>query len=84
MGPKKGRRVRKIEVPTDTQSLSWGYGCRYTVEDGGEEGKRKGGRGTETEGRSEKRQIKVTQKWTQRLEERRAHLNHNPGTRRGT
>ena len=40
MGPKKDRRVRKIKV----LSLR-----RYTVEEGGEGGKKEGGRSTETE-----------------------------------
>ena len=49
MGPKKGRRVRKIEVPTDSDpEFKLGAKCRYTAEEGGEGGKRNRGRGTET------------------------------------
>ena len=51
MGPKKGRRVRNIEVSTDTPTafefeIQWQIYSR-----GGKRGgKKKGGRGTETEG----------------------------------
>ena len=47
MGPKKGRRVRKIEIPTDTPTE-----FELGDKEGGEGGKRKGGRGIETEGES--------------------------------
>ena len=54
MSSKKGRRVRKIAVPTDTPAeFELGDCCRYTEEGGGEGGKRKGGRGAETEGGSQ-------------------------------
>ena len=51
MGDKKDRRVRKIEVPTNSVTeFELGDCGRNTVEEGGEGGKSKGGRDTETEG----------------------------------
>ena len=47
MGPKKGRRVRKIEVPTDSvPEFEW-WGTATDMKEGGEGGKREGG-GTTT------------------------------------
>ena len=50
MGPKKGRRVRNTGVHTDSVpefAGGGGHSGRYSVEEGGEGGQRKGG-GTET------------------------------------
>ena len=42
MGPKKGRRARKREIPTDTPTEFelGGHGGKYTVKEDGEGGKR--------------------------------------------
>ena len=52
MGPKKCRRVRKIEIPTDTPTEFELRGAVADIqqrkEEGGEGGKRNGGRGTKT------------------------------------
>ena len=55
MDPKKDRRVRKIKVPTDSvpECELRGHNGRYTVEEGGDGGKRKRRRGTEIEGQSQ-------------------------------
>ena len=66
MGPKKGRRVRKSHGV-----LVRGHSSRYTEEEGGEAGKRNGGKGTETE-RNEVRRVELhTQKrreWQKRTD----------------
>ena len=69
MGPKKG-----------------GRGTETKGEARREEAKREENTHPAEEGVAEKRarQTKVTQKWTKRVVERQAHLNHNPDTRKGT
>ena len=50
MGPKKGRRVRKIKVPTGTPTEFEFGNMVADIQQGVEGGKRKGERGTETDG----------------------------------
>ena len=70
MGPKKGRKnVWRIEVPTDTHTESeLGYAS------------------ADIQRRMKERELRERAeavKWTQRVEERQAHLlNSNPGTRK--
>ena len=92
MGPKKGRRVRKIEVNTNSvpefQLGDMVAGGRRVRQGKGRKrhrnrGRNPGGRKICTQQRrdcqkSVQGQTKVTQKWihAQRVEERRAHLSH--------
>ena len=51
MGPKKGRRVKKKEVPTDSAlEFELGDSSRYSTEERGEGGMGKGGKDKETKG----------------------------------
>ena len=53
MGPKKGRRVRKIEVPIDSvPEFELGHSGGYLVKKGGEGGQREGGGCKEGGGKS--------------------------------
>ena len=99
MGPKKSRRVRNIDVPTDTlQEFELGDRWWQINSKGGRQvkvrkrhrnrGRKPGGRKLHTEQRRESQkslqgQTKVTQKSIQRLQERWAHLNRTQDTRRG-
>ena len=100
MGPKKGRMVRKIEVPTNTPTefeleiqllIYRGGGMRGRSRKRHRNIQRKPGgrkkRHTQQRRESPKSvqgQTEATQKWTWKVQERHAHLNRTRGKRRGT
>ena len=87
MGPKKGRRVRKIRVPTETRTEFEFRDAAADIQRRREENEREEAMTVEMTLSAEEGVAKklrwVTLKWTQRLGEERAHLYHNPDTRTG-